>query len=167
VVASNRIGRGRIHKPRPQTQSCQFAGIDSRHDVLISDGFQINHRGSQVFVPHPILQGLDIADVILEIARGKCVPEFVQKEIRAVREQYGPSKHLFPCFETHCRQFIFAWKAMRFSLNSWRLSGRPDSFGKTNASAFGFFDPLYFLSAAISDSGTGTSRSSLFLGLNA
>jgi len=34
---------------------------------------------------HPILQGLDIADVILEIARGKRVPEFVQKEIRAVR----------------------------------------------------------------------------------
>lgn len=33
----------------------------------------------------PILQGLDIADVILEIARGKRVPEFVQKEIRAVR----------------------------------------------------------------------------------
>ena len=36
-------------------------------------------------MPHPILQGLDVADVILEIPCGKCVPEFVEKEIRAVR----------------------------------------------------------------------------------
>src|SRR6266852_7029132 len=81
-------------------------------------------------------------------------------------EQYGPSVHLLPCFDTHCPQFNFAWNAMRLSLNSLRLSARPDSFGKTKLSAFGFFDPLYFLRAAISDAGTGTSRSSLFLGLN-
>src|SRR5260370_41901024 len=81
-------------------------------------------------------------------------------------EQYGPSLHLLPCFDTHCPQFSFAWKAMRFSLNSCRLSGRHDSFGNTNASGFSFLEPLYFLSAAINDSGTGTSRSSLFLGLN-
>src|ERR1700693_1926414 len=81
-------------------------------------------------------------------------------------EQYGPSEHLFPCFETHCPQFSFAWKAMRLSLNSCRLSGRPDSLGKTRPSGFGFFDALYFLRPAINESGTGTSRSSLFLGLN-
>ena len=33
---------------------------------------------------HPILQRLNIADVILQVARGKRVPEFVQEEIRAI-----------------------------------------------------------------------------------
>ena len=36
-------------------------------------------------MPHPILQRLDIADVILQVAGRERVPEFVQKEIRAVR----------------------------------------------------------------------------------
>jgi len=35
-------------------------------------------------VSHPILQGLYVADVILQVARRKRVPEFVQEEIRAV-----------------------------------------------------------------------------------
>ncbi len=36
-------------------------------------------------MPHPILQRLDVADVILQVARRKGVAEFVKKEIRAVR----------------------------------------------------------------------------------
>jgi integrase len=36
-------------------------------------------------VSHPILQSLDVADVILQVSRRKGVPELVQKEIRAVR----------------------------------------------------------------------------------
>lgn len=36
-------------------------------------------------MPHPALQGLDIADVILQISRRERVSEFVQEEIRAVR----------------------------------------------------------------------------------
>ena len=34
---------------------------------------------------HPILQSLDAADVILQVSRRKCMPEFMQKEIRAER----------------------------------------------------------------------------------
>ena len=34
---------------------------------------------------HPILQCLDVANVILQVPRGKRVPEFVEEEVRAVR----------------------------------------------------------------------------------
>jgi hypothetical protein len=32
-------------------------------------------------VTHPILERLDVADVILQVARRECVPEFVEEEI--------------------------------------------------------------------------------------
>ena len=34
---------------------------------------------------HPILQGLDVADMILQLRRRERVPEFMQEEIRTVR----------------------------------------------------------------------------------
>jgi hypothetical protein len=36
-------------------------------------------------VTHPILQGFDVADVILQVPRSKRVPEFMKEEIRAIR----------------------------------------------------------------------------------
>ena len=66
-------------------QRRQFTGVDPSHHVLIPNRFQVNHRGRQVFVSHPILQGFDVADVILQVARRKRVPEFVEKEIGTVR----------------------------------------------------------------------------------
>lgn len=36
-------------------------------------------------MPHPILQSLDVAHVILQVARRERMPEFVQEEIRTVR----------------------------------------------------------------------------------
>jgi len=50
---------------------------------------------------HPVLQRFDVAYVILQVARCKRVPEFVEKEIRAVR----PFRALVA---VHCPQFIFA-----------------------------------------------------------
>ena len=35
-------------------------------------------------MPHPILQSLDVADMILQVSRRKRMPEFVEEKIRAV-----------------------------------------------------------------------------------
>jgi hypothetical protein len=43
---------------------------------------------------HPILQRLDIADVILQIVRAKVCRNLWRKKV----EQDGPSEHLLPCF---------------------------------------------------------------------
>jgi hypothetical protein len=67
------------------SQCRQFARVDPSHHIFVSNGLQVNHCGSQVFVSHPILQGLYVADVILQVARRKRVPKFVKEEIGAVR----------------------------------------------------------------------------------
>jgi len=43
----------------------QLTGIDSHHDILVPHRLQVDHRGSQVLVSHPILQSLYVANVIL------------------------------------------------------------------------------------------------------
>ena len=113
-------------------------------------------------MPHPTLQGLDVADMILQVAGRKRMPEFVQEEIRAVR----PLRAFVAVFRNALSAIHFRVERDAFQFELVALSGLPDSFGNTRASAFSFFEPLYFLSAEMSDAGTGTSRSSLFLGLN-
>src|SRR5258708_5223693 len=75
----------RKHHTLCGSKCSQFAPVDARHHILVSDRLQVNHRGSQVFVAHPILQGFDVADVILQVTRRKCVSKFVQEKVRAVR----------------------------------------------------------------------------------
>ena len=66
-------------------QRCQLASVDASHYIFVSNRLQVDHRGRQVFVTHPILQGLDVAHVILQVPRRKGVPELVQIEIGTIR----------------------------------------------------------------------------------
>jgi hypothetical protein len=65
-------------------QRRQLAGVHAGHHVFVSNRFQVDHRGSEIFMPHPILQRFDVADVILLVARRKRVPKLVQEEVRTI-----------------------------------------------------------------------------------
>jgi hypothetical protein len=76
---------------------------------------------------HPILQCLDIADVILQVARSKRVPKFVKKEIRTVRPLrtfVAVFRHALPAI--HFRVEGDALQPLpRFDMSVSPYSGRP------------------------------------------
>ena len=80
--------------------------------------------------------------------------------------QYGPSAHLFPCLVTHCPQFNSARSATRLTIMSFSLSGLPFELGKTSCEGSPLRRSRSFRNCSISALGSGTERSSKFLGPN-
>src|SRR5260370_894484 len=65
-------------------KSRETAFVESRLDVAVAHGFQIDHGRCDIAVSHPLLQRADI-DAVLQVARGVGMAEFVQEPPAAVR----------------------------------------------------------------------------------
>src|ERR1035441_9508233 len=81
--------------------------VDPGLYIAIAEAFQINHRGRDVAVPHPLLQGADV-DAVLEVARGIGVAEFV-KEPAATVCSFSAAIDLYsPVFQFVAHHAMFA-----------------------------------------------------------
>jgi hypothetical protein len=62
-----------VERPSPgwssNGPSCQFARVGTGRHVLVPNCLQVNHCRSEVLVTHLILPRLDVADLILQVAR--------------------------------------------------------------------------------------------------
>ncbi len=76
----------------------QAALVDSRLDIAVSNTFEIDHRRSNIAVPHPLLQCADV-DSVLEMPGGVGVAKFVEEPSSTVRSSRAAiDLHCFPIF---------------------------------------------------------------------